>query len=138
MKRLASLLLVAFVLAIASLSAQEPKTPANPPPRASAKNESPPVTIAGLGQRRELTLRERRKLGLTTVNAVAAALELARDGVITADTDQSITSARILSRLAVDHPEIDSEDPEFQDRLMEWLEGIFRFILNALKNQGKQ
>lgn len=138
MKFLASVLLVALLAT--SAPAQEPKPPTNPPPRAGAKNESaPPVEIAGLGgQRRELTLRERRKLGLTTVNAVAAALELAREGVITADTDQSITSARIISRLAVDHPSIDLEDPEAIDRFMEWLEGIFRFILNALKKQGTQ
>lgn len=136
MKRLSLLCVLCFMSVTAA--AQEAKPPSNPPPSAKTIASPEPLKIAGLGQRRELTLRERRKLGLTTVNAVAAALELARDGVITAETDQSITSARILSRLALDNPAIDTEDPEFQDRLIEWLESIFRFIFNALKKQGTQ
>lgn len=135
--------LVAFVLLCLmsiSAAAQEAKPPVNPPPSAAAAKAAPqaPVKIAGLGRRRELTLRDRLKLGVTNAKAVAAALELAREGEISADTDRSITAARVLDRLAADNPDIDLEDPEFVDRLLEWLEGIFRFIFNELKKQGTQ
>lgn len=135
MKRFSVLCVLCLISAVAS--AQEAKPPINPPPSA-ATAKSAPVKIAGLGQRRELTLRERRKLGLTLGNVLSTARELAESGEITADTDRSVTSALILDRMASRNPEAFAAEDIDKDKVLEFIEALFRFIFDLLKTLGTQ
>lgn len=137
MKRISTLCVLFLALSPVAFSQELPKPPANPPGAQPAAK--PPVKIAGLGQeRRELTWQECIRLSLSTVNAVAAAVELNREGVITPDTDRAITSAWVLDRLAAKHPDIEDETPEFIDRIREFIEANYRFIFRELKRQGTE
>jgi hypothetical protein len=130
-------ILCALCLLSVTASAQEAKLPASPPPIASTA-KSQPVKIAGLGQRRELTIRERRKLGLSLASVLAAADEVAETGEVTADTDRSVTSALILDRLAAQNPDAFSADDIDKDKVLEFIEALFRFIFERLKARGTQ
>ena len=133
MKRLP--LICVLCLLSAAASAQEAKPPINPPPSA-ATAKSAPVKIAGLGrERRELTFRERRQLGLTIANAKATAVEVAKEGTITVETDQSITCSWVMDRLISRNPE--AFNGIDKDAVLELIEAWFRQILEALKEIGQ-
>jgi hypothetical protein len=107
--------------------------PAAPPPPVSG--EAATVRIAtepgvrpGLLQRRELSFKQRRDLGLDIKNLVAIAKELLADGEIDDSSSRSDKAAAILARLHDKNPQAFSLGDIDWDALLDFIERLIGLI----------
>jgi hypothetical protein len=127
-----SLVLTVSVLAV-SLLAQDAKPTAPAAPVKWAPKEEASAPTAKVAARRELTLRQRREMGLTLSNLAEIAKELKAEGEIDKDTPHAEGAALIASRLESKSPKSFAGSSAFDwQAILDLIERLMPFIMRLI------
>lgn len=122
--------LPAFI-AIAVFGRLPPSIHAQEPKKLEAKVVRWVDTPASATARRELTLRERREMGLTVLNIAQVARELKQSGDIDAQTSQAEIAAAIAIKLESKNPQAFGAGVDW-DAILAFIERLLPLILKLI------